>query len=325
MKLAKYVVIGQMTLSAILLGVFATRSGASPTPHGPVPTAAIVDREDDEHGGGADKAHASVTKGAHGKEAAGKAKKAKAAKGAPSEAELAWKGTAETPEGEADHGDGHGHGTEAHAAGQLVKAAAKIPPAVNLPTDPKIVARTLLEGNSRFISGRRSPYNLVEQREVSAGGQHPGVMVLGCADSRVPPELIFDRGVGEMFVVRSAGNIAEPVAVGSLEYGAEHLHAKVLLVLGHEKCGAVVAALSETKMPSVNLEAVVGSILPAVKELKGWAEGDELIHLAVEANVRRQAEEVLKRSPILRDAVQKKSLTLLKGVYDLQTGLVRPL
>ncbi|HEY0715625.1 MAG TPA: carbonic anhydrase, partial [Polyangia bacterium] len=263
-----------------------------------------------------------AAKPAHAKEATKSKKGAKAGKGSPSEAELAWKGAGNTEEaaghGEADHhGDEHGK--------SVVKAVAKMPPPANLPTDPKVVARTLLEGNSRFIEGRRSPYNMVEQREVSAGGQHPGVMVLGCADSRVPPELIFDRGVGEMFVVRSAGNIAEPVAVGSLEYGAEHLHAKVLLVLGHEKCGAVVAALSEAKMPSVNLEAVVGSILPAVKELKGWAEGDELVHLAVEANVRRQAEEVLKRSPMLRDAVQKKSLTLLKGVYDLSTGLVRPL
>jgi carbonic anhydrase len=325
MKLAKYVVIGQMTLSAILLGVFATRSGASQPPHA-APTAAVVDHEGAH--GEAGKDHGA--KAAHGKEAKTKlARLTKAAKGTQSEAELAWKG-ADVEAAAAGSGDEHSDGhddrhDDGHDRRAAKPAAKKVAPPVNLPTDPRIVARTLLEGNSRFMEGHRSPYNLIEQREVASGGQHPGVMVLGCADSHVPPELIFDRGVGEMFVVRSAGNIAEPIAVGSLEYGAEHLRAKVLLVLGHEKCGAVVAALSESKMPSVNLEAVVSSILPAVKELKGWAEGDELVHLAVEANVRRQADEVLKRSPMLREAVQRKSLTLLKGVYDIKTGLVRPL
>jgi carbonic anhydrase len=150
-------------------------------------------------------------------------------------------------------------------------------------------------------------------------------MVLGCADSRVPPELIFDRGVGEMFVVRSAGNIAEPVAVGSLEYAVEHLHAKVLLVMGHENCGAVKAALSEEKMPTPSLEALVGYVAPGIKGLKAWAEGDDLVHMAVEANVRRQADELLKRSPLLRQAVAKGEIVILKAVYNLDTGRVRPI
>jgi carbonic anhydrase len=190
--------------------------------------------------------------------------------------------------------------------------------------EPKAIAKALLEGNTRFVGGG-GHHDLTRQREDSKGTQHPGAMVLGCADSRVSPELVFDRGIGELFVVRSAGNIAEPVAVGSLEYAAEHLHAKVLVVLGHERCGAVQAALAEGKMPTPNLEALVGYIAPAVGGLKAWAEGPDLVRLAVEANVRRQADELLRLSPLLRKAVASGEVTILKAVYDLDTGRVRPL
>lgn len=191
--------------------------------------------------------------------------------------------------------------------------------------DSKAIAKALLAGNIRFVAGQPTTFDLIHQREISAGGQHPAVMVLGCADSRVSPELIFDRGIGELFVVRSAGNVAEPVAVGSLEYAAEHLHAKVLLVLGHEKCGAVQATLSGEKMPSPNLETLVSYIRPGIKGLKDWAEAGELIHLAVEANVRRQSDELLKRSPLLREASSKGTITILRAVYDIESGRVRPL
>jgi carbonic anhydrase len=327
MKLAKYVVACQVALSAVLLVVFVTRSGATDR-HG---TRA-------DHGAVAGDAAEGKTE-AHGEKPAGKAGEAHD----PREpaGKNAGKAVVRGEVGEAEEEDGfkveaHGgkpaeepaHGPDtgktARDKGKASKDKEK-DKAGKSESDPKQVAQALLAGNARFIEGQRSRINLVEQRESTARGQHPDVMVLGCADSRVPPELIFDRGVGDLFVVRSAGNIAEPVAVGSLEYAAEHLHTKVLLVLGHEKCGAVQAALSEAKMPTPNLEAVVGYILPAVKELKAWADGDALIHMAVEANVRRQAEEVLRKSPLLRKAVEKKELTLLKAVYDLETGLVSPL
>jgi carbonic anhydrase len=235
--------------------------------------------------------------------------------------EAHWAKPGHAADGHAPVG-GHagGHAKVEHAAAHAPGHA----PAA-LAGDPKAIARLLLEGNARFASGQRGSFDVVSQREHAAGGQHPGVMVLGCADSRVPPELVFDRGVGELFVVRSAGNLAEPVAVGSLEYAAEHLHAKVLLVLGHERCGAVQAALTEEKMPTPNLEAVVGRILPGVKGLKAWAEGADLVHLAVEANVQRQAQEVLRTSPVLRRAVTAGEIGLLKAVYDLDSGQVRPL
>jgi carbonic anhydrase len=105
----------------------------------------------------------------------------------------------------------------------------------------------------------------------------------------------------------------------------EHLHIKVLVVLGHEKCGAVQAALAGGKLPSSNLETLVEYIAPAVKGLKSWAQGTDLVRFAVEANVRHQAKELLKRSRLLRHAVRSGEVTLLKAVYDLETGRVRPL
>lgn len=291
MKITKFVVIGQLVASGLILAIFAIRSTGGPVPAAAAATAvaqtATATAEADHAAGDHDPVG--------GGKGPGVAHASKADKGAKP--------------GKAARGDDEGHG-HSHAA---------------LSGDAKAIAKALLEGNGRFTSNDGTHPDLDQQREASAAGQHPGAMVLGCADSRVPPELVFDRGIGELFVVRSAGNIAEPVAVGSLEYAFEHLHAKVLLVLGHEKCGAVQAALSEGKMPSPNLEAVVSHIAPATKGLKSWADGPDLVRIAVEANVRRQAEEILRRSPMLRAAVQKGEVTLLKAVYDLETGRVRPL
>jgi carbonic anhydrase len=373
MKIAKYVVIAQMVLSAVLVVIFVTRSMASNRVAAKAAEHAAEAAASGEHG--ADK----------GQKAEGAADKANKDKSDKASAEKSEHGATSDDDGETvAQGDGAGDGAgaskaSAHKSGPVAQAetgefkldVVKPEPAAKpseddhghhgkpserdkgrksdsdrkgereaksdsdrksdddavseFGTDPKVVAQNLLAGNARFIEGHRGNFDLVTQRQVSAGGQHPGVMVLGCADSRVPPELIFDRGVGEMFVVRSAGNIAEPVAVGSLEYAAEHLHTKVLLVLGHEKCGAVQAALSDAKLPSANLEAMVDAISPAVKELKAWMSGDQLVHMAVEANVRRQAEEVMRRSSLLRQAAARKELTVLKAVYDIQTGRVRPL
>lgn len=234
----------------------------------------------------------------------------------------------------------HAEGTEKHVALTPAEGAAQTHAAIHAgePTadpeyeqapamagDGRTIANTLLEGNARFLSGNRTPVDLSGQRALSAHGQRPGAMVLGCADSRVPPEIVFDRGIGELFVVRSAGNIAEPVAIGSLEYAAEHLHARVLLVLGHDKCGAVQAAISNAKMPTANLQAIVSNILPGIKGLKSWTDGDSLIRMAVETNVHNQTDKVLKASPILRKLAAEGELTVLKAVYDVDSGQVRPL
>jgi carbonic anhydrase len=309
MKYAKIAVFGQLGIAVVLLGVFALKSSSA------------------EGGGAHGKAAAAAHAPAH---AAGDAGAPGGEPGAAVHGEvrdeeptiLALDDSAARARLQAGAPAGHGAAKPASAHGPADSGHS---PAAGLAGDPKTIARALLEGNTRFLSGHSAHPDLEQQRETSAQGQHPGAMILGCADSRVPPELVFDRGIGELFVVRSAGNIAEPVAIGSLEYAFEHLHAKVLLVMGHEKCGAVQAALSEQKMPTPNLEALVERIAPAVKGLKAWAEGDDLIHMAVEANVRRQADELLRQSPLLRQAVAKGEITILKAVYDIETGRVRPI
>lgn len=181
----------------------------------------------------------------------------------------------------------------------------------------------LLAGNKRFMSGNPQARELIKTRQELAEGQHPRVIVLGCADSRVSPELVFDKNLGELFVVRTAGNIADPVALGSIEYAVEHLHASLLVVLGHEKCGAVAAAAGGGKMPTPNLEAIVKKITPALKPLQqGGASGDLLTSLGVEANVRLSARDLVKNSEILRHELDAGKLTIIPAVYRLASGEV---
>ena len=180
----------------------------------------------------------------------------------------------------------------------------------------------LLEGNSRFVLGKPKPRPLVAAREQLAHGQHPQVIVLGCADSRVSPELVFDKNLGELFVVRTAGNITDPIALGSIEYAAEHLHAKVIVVLGHEKCGAVAAAAANAKMATPNLDAIVKRIFPVIEKYTICAEGDQLLGLAVEANVQQSARDIIAESTILQREVAERKLTVIRAMYKLKTGEV---
>ncbi len=181
----------------------------------------------------------------------------------------------------------------------------------------------LIAGNRRFVEGKAQVREVIKTREELVGGQQPKVIVLGCADSRVSPELVFDKNLGELFVVRTAGNIADKVALGSIEYAAEHLHCSVLLVLGHEKCGAVGAAASGEKMPSKNLEAIVERIEPALKRpRKAGLTGDMLVALGVETNLHQSVRDILKESEILRKAHASGELTIVKAVYKLATGEV---
>jgi len=189
-------------------------------------------------------------------------------------------------------------------------------------SSPDEIWADLLEGNRRFMAGKPKTRALVAAREELAKGQHPQVIVLGCADSRVSPELVFDKNLGELFVVRTAGNIADPIALGSLEYAAEHLHSKVLVVLGHEKCGAVAAAASGEKMPTANLDAIVKRIFPVIEKYTICAQGDQLLGLAVEANVQQSARDVVSESPILQKEVAEQKLTVIRAVYKLKTGEV---
>ncbi len=192
--------------------------------------------------------------------------------------------------------------------------------------DPKALAdeiwKKLSQGNKRFMAGKHTTVNYASARKTLVKEQHPEVIVLGCADSRVPPEFVFDKNLGELFVVRDAGNIPDKLSLGSIEYAVEHLHAKALLILGHESCGAVAAAVSGDKMPSVNLTAIVDSITPAFEGSKTCLIGQPSNMSCIELNVRQSSDDVVSQSPILKKAVKEGHLAIIRAVYKMETGEV---
>jgi carbonic anhydrase len=187
------------------------------------------------------------------------------------------------------------------------------------------VLNTLLEGNRRYLEGRKRGVHQVPDRQQLVAGQTPHAAILCCSDSRVPPEHIFDQTHGEMFVVRVAGNIAGPSEVGSLEYAVEHLEVPLVLVMGHEGCGAVKAALEGTKASGA-LGSVIDEIAPAVRPV--LQQGDpakDPISEAVRANVWYTMSQLLKRSDVVKGSVQKGDLLVSGAVYSLRTGVVQVL
>src|ERR1700677_1139139 len=180
----------------------------------------------------------------------------------------------------------------------------------------------LMAGNARFVSGKTRSHDVVALRRKLSSSQSPNAIILSCSDSRVGPELIFDQSLGDLFVVRTAGNVADPVALGSMEYAVEHLHSSLLVVLGHQKCGAVNAACSGEKMPSANLQAIVDKIDPAVALAKSHAKADDLVEAAIKENVHQSAKDVLANSAILREAVDSGKLRVVEAEYELDTGKV---
>lgn len=181
---------------------------------------------------------------------------------------------------------------------------------------------SLVEGNKRFINGKPTSHDLVSQRHALEKTQHPLVAVLSCSDSRVPPEVVFDQGLGDLFVVRVAGNSADPTSIGSLEYAVEHLGSVMIIVLGHQSCGAVKAACSGEKMPTSNLEAVVAPVTESCTLAKENHTGDSLIDFAVKDHVHRTAQELLARSAILKHAHDQGKLIIVEAYYSLDSGAV---
>jgi carbonic anhydrase len=184
------------------------------------------------------------------------------------------------------------------------------------------VWKRLMAGNARFVAGKPIAYELVPLRHRLASGQSPKAIILACADSRVGPELIFDETLGDLFVVRTAGNVTDAVALGSIEYAVDHLHSPLLVVLGHQACGAVTAACSGEKMPSSNLDAIVERINPAVTQAKTYAKGNDLVELAIKENVHQSAKDVQANSEIIRDAVKSGKLNVIEAEYELDSGKV---
>jgi carbonic anhydrase len=177
----------------------------------------------------------------------------------------------------------------------------------------------LKKGNERFVTGKPAAINLgAEHRRELAKGQHPFAVVLTCADSRVVPEYLFNKGLGDIFVLRVAGNVADPFELGSMEFAVEYLHVPLIVVLGHTKCGAVNAAFGVQK-PSGNLgrliaEVEVGQGLPNDKAAA--------LEIAIKNNALNQAESLTKRSEVLKDFVKHKKARIVSGVYSLETGKV---
>ncbi len=187
---------------------------------------------------------------------------------------------------------------------------------------PAEVWTGLLEGNRRFVRGTPQTREIVRRRAELTAGQHPNVIVLGCSDSRVPPEILFDRTLGDIFVVRTAGHVVDRVAIGSIEYAVEHLHARLLVVLGHEKCGAVAAAASGQVPESPNLAAVVEQIGPSLAKLGDLVEGPALVSLGIEVNVHQAAKGLVEHSDVIREHVEGGKLGIVKALYRLESGEV---
>ena len=196
-----------------------------------------------------------------------------------------------------------------------------------VPRPSEAAFQELKDGNARFARGHRALHDLTRQREKSLEKQNPRAAILACSDSRVAPELVFDQGVGHLFSVRVAGNVAEPATVASVEYAIEHLGVRLVVVLGHEKCGAVKAAL-ETKavaQPSTPMEKLLALITVGTtpKEEPGKKVADEdRLHFAVRANVDSVYTKLLADSPLIQSYLAKGELKVVPAVYDLSSGLV---
>ena len=187
-----------------------------------------------------------------------------------------------------------------------------------LPETPEAALKLLYEGNRRFAERRPlAIHRDIERVKAVAPRQTPFAAFLGCADSRVPIEIVFDQGFGDLFVTRIAGNVASSENIGSLEFGALVLGAKVLFVLGHTSCGAVQATIKGEEVPG-QISGLFQHIRPAVKA----AQGD--VERAVRENVRNQAQVLAESSPVIARLIREKRLTVAGGVYDLATGVVTP-
>ncbi len=187
---------------------------------------------------------------------------------------------------------------------------------------PEQVWAKLMEGNNRFVAGKTLVRDVVARRSAVLSGQQPQVIVLGCSDSRISPTLVFDQGLGDVLEVRTVGNVVDAVGLGSIEYALIHMPIRVLVVLGHERCGAVRAAAAGEKMATPNLQAIVDKIAPALTKLQGDHKSPEYLLRAVIANVLHSAADLLADSPIILRETSASNIEIIKATYSLATGKV---
>ncbi len=183
--------------------------------------------------------------------------------------------------------------------------------------------RELVAGNQRFFVARPAhPHTGAERLREVAKGQHPIAAVVSCSDSRVPPEVVFDQGLGDLFVVRTAGHVLDDVALGSLEYAVEHLEIPLIVVLGHAKCGAVTSAAAGGNAHGY-LGALLRGLEPAVAQAR--TQGGDLVANAIKAHVNLTVERLRACPPVLSAAVAAGALKVAGAYYDLDSGAVRML
>jgi carbonic anhydrase len=196
-------------------------------------------------------------------------------------------------------------------------------------TDPVEALERLRAGNARFVANEPSREFSDVERARLASGQEPFAVILGCSDSRVPTEVVFDQGLGDLFVIRVAGNIVAPSQVGSIEFAAQKFATRLVVVLGHTHCGAVEATIDELQQPaekqSRNIAAIVGRIQPSVMDLleRGdVTDRDDLVRRAVRENVRYSTNALRHGSEIIEELIVKGELLIVGAEYSLDTGVV---
>ncbi|CAG1020810.1 carbonic anhydrase [Patescibacteria group bacterium] len=190
---------------------------------------------------------------------------------------------------------------------------------------PMMALELLKEGNKRFINNLKINRNLLQQANETSDGQHPFAVILSCIDSRTSVELIFDQGLGDVFSVRIAGNIINEDILGSMEFGCKVAGSKIIVVLGHSKCGAIKGACDHVEMG--NLTALLNKIQPAIYDEKTVSDNrnsanDEFVEKVTEINVKRTVHAIMERSPILKELIESGQIGIVGGHHDITTGEV---
>ncbi len=222
----------------------------------------------------------------------------------------------------ADHGDAHASEPKAKPAsapaGEAPASSEHAVPA-KAETSNGVALQRLMEGNKRYATGKAEPRRDAVRRAQTATSQKPIAAILCCADSRVPPEILFDQGVGDLFVVRVAGNLVDDAVLGSLEYAVDHLGVDLIIVLGHERCGAIKAASAGGEAHG-HLGAVLTPLKPAIEQSRGQP-GDQ-VENAVKINARLMAKQLRESRPSLKAAGDRGALAVVSARYDLDDGNV---
>lgn len=190
---------------------------------------------------------------------------------------------------------------------------------------PAMALELLKDGNKRFVNNLKINRNLLQQANDTSGGQHPFAVILSCIDSRTSAELIFDQGLGDIFSIRIAGNIINEDILGSMEFGCKVAGSKIIIVLGHTKCGAIKGACDHVEMG--NLTSLLSKIRPAVDDELTIAENrnssnSEFVEKVAVINVQRTVNSILQRSPILKEMIESGEIGIVGGTHDITTGQV---